>query len=387
LSGTLKYDRDVHYFYGFKGGLDDSLDQYTRELLRQRFQLIGVDLGLKNTKQTKADIDYSLNFKFNNFKRVAGDTVVKDASENYYRFDMGIGKTFQKIHSAHLDFNYQREDFQSTNDSVLNYFPILPNYQFRNKVAFLRLGVNVDVINKDVKLYPEIEASYKLIGDYLIPFAGFTGSTQPNTLKAIAAVNPFIGTLDSITSTENLEAYAGVKGSYGNNIVYNARLSYSQKTNLPFYIPDGDAPTHYSVLYYYEAKIIGFHAEVGYKQSERFNLLLSGETSSWDLDFNDEPLGIAKSKLTLSANYNIQNKIVFSADLFGQSGAYTIVPGDSLPSQRKGFMDVNFSTTYNYKENISFWFSLLNIAGVKERQWYNYPYYGFQAMAGVMLKF
>ena len=81
------------------------------------------------------------------------------------------------------------------------------------------------------------------------------------------------------------------------------------------------------------------------------------------------------------------NKIIFNVDVFGQTGAYTIIPGDSVSTQLKGVVDLNFSTTYNYKKNIAFWFSLNNITSAKEREWYNYPYYGFQALVGAILKF
>src|SRR6185295_8532275 len=157
---------------------------------------------------------------------------------------------------------------------------------------------------------------------------------------------------------------------------YNGRVSYSDQKNAPFYLPDVATPTHFIPFYYYEAKILGFHAEVGFRQSERLNLLLSGDAYSYDLDFNDQPWGIPKSKLGFAANYNLQNKIIFNASVLAESGAYTIIAGDTV--QRKGFVDLNFSTTYNYKTNIAFWVSLNNIASTKERQWYNYPYYGLQ---------
>ena len=386
LSGEVDYDRQVHYFYGFTPGFVDTFNAFNKDFLRQRFQNIGVNVGLKNAKQNLAGIDYNLDFNFHDFERKSGDTSVKNATENYYHFDFGFAKTIQKIHSVHLDFDFQQENLKSRFDTSINYFSILPNYQLHSKRAEVKAGVNVNVVNKEVKLYPELFASYKLIGDYLIPYIGFHGGSNPNTLQQITAVNPFIGNF-SILSSETNEVYLGVKGSYGNNITYNARVSYTDQKNAPFYLPDAEIPTHFSVLYYYEAKILGFHAEIGFRQSERLNLLLSGDASSYHLDFNDQPWGIPKSKLSFAVNYNLQDKIVFNANVFAESGAFTIMPFDSVAIQRKGFVDLNFSTTYNYKQNIAFWISLNNIASMKERQWYNYPYYGLQALAGVILKF
>lgn len=385
LSAEVNYDRQVHYFYGFTPGFVDTFNVFNKDFLRQRFQNIGVNVGLKNAKQNQAGIDYNLDFNFHDFERRSGDSSVKDASETYYRFDFRFAKTIQKIHSAHLDFDFQQENLKAGFDTSINYFSVLPNYQLHSKRMEVKAGLNVNVVNKEVKLYPEIFASYKLIGEYLIPYMGFHGGSNPNTVQQIMTVNPFIGNLDFITSSENKEVYLGVKGSYANNITYNARVSYLDQTNAPFYLPDTLTPTHFIPFYYYDAKILSFHAEVGFRLSERLNMLVSGDASSYDLDFNDQPWGIPKSKLGFAANYNLQNKIIFNASVFAESGAFTIIGGDTV--QRKGFVDLNFSTTYNYKTNIAFWVSLNNIASTKERQWYNYPYYGLQALAGVILKF
>jgi hypothetical protein len=137
----------------------------------------------------------------------------------------------------------------------------------------------------------------------------------------------------------------------------------------------------------YQANIINAHAEIGYRQSERINLGLSGDANYFDLDFEDQPLGIPNQSWTFTFNYNIQDKIFFQADIFAQSGAYTILPGDSTPIQLKGRVDANVSVTYNYRKNMSFWIALNNVTASKNTPWYNYPSYGFQAMAGVKMKF
>ena len=151
---------------------------------------------------------------------------------------------------------------------------------------------------------------------------------------------------------------------------------------MPIFIP-----AYYKVTYYYNVNIINVHAEVVFRQSERINLMLSGETNSYDMDFDDQPLGIPKSTLMASLNYNIQNKIFTQVDFFANSGAYTKLGTDSVSTQLKGRADANISVSYDYKRNIAFWLSLNNIFGANNSRWYNYPTYGFQAMAGVKLKF
>jgi len=400
LTGMLSYDRDVYHLYGFDTSNAEMIDSFSSEQLKQHFGDLEFSAGLKNTKETKADIDYDLRFGYHNFKNYFGANQDVIGNENYYLFNFEIGKTIQKIHSANLDFDFQREEYKSSVEDLssdTNYFSILPNYRLHSKKATLKLGVNVDVVNSDVQLFPEVEGSYKLLGDYLIPYGGYHGGTTPNTLKSIAGTNPYLVVLYGINnevfpafktaSSEIQQVFIGAKGSYGSNITYNARVSYTVYDNLPIYLPIGTVPTTYASGYYYEAKILGLHAEVGFRQSERLNFLLSGEANSYDMDFDDQPWGIPKNKAAITANYNIQNKIFLTADVFAQSGAYTIIPGDTVSTQLKGFADLNFSATYNYHENLAFWLAFNNLAAMKERQWYNYPYYGFRFMAGAVLKF
>lgn len=386
LSGGIGYDQDVYHFYGFDPAFTDTANQFSKDLLKNQFQNFSLNLGLGNTKPTKSEVDYDFQFRFHDLRRKPGSGMLDDLKEDYFRFDARLGKTIQKVHHANLDLGFERENFSSSMDTAIDYFSILPNYEYRKAKLFLKAGVNLEIVDGGFMVNPVAEGSYEVIGDYLIPYAGIFGGSSPNTLKEVSDVNPFIAYYAPATS-EVLEGYGGVKGSYGNNISYNARLSYGKQTNVPFYHTIGENPSLFTTYYYYEAMVLRFRMEVGYKQSERLNLLVSGETSSWDLDYDDEPIGIPKSKLSFSANYNIQNKIIFTGDLFLQSGAFAFNETDSVTTQMKGRIDVNLGATYNYKKNIGFWVSLNNITASKQREWYNYPTYGLVAMGGVLLKF
>jgi hypothetical protein len=91
--------------------------------------------------------------------------------------------------------------------------------------------------------------------------------------------------------------------------------------------------------------------------------------------------------LNFALNYNLQNKIFTELNLFAQTGAYTILPGDTTQVQLNGRVDANVKFTYNYKKNVAAWLALNNIFADTNSEWYNYPTYGFQVMAGVNLKF
>ncbi|HQV00861.1 MAG TPA: hypothetical protein PLO59_06845, partial [Bacteroidia bacterium] len=53
----------------------------------------------------------------------------------------------------------------------------------------------------------------------------------------------------------------------------------------------------------------------------------------------------------------------------------------------KPWADVNLSASYRYSKVLSFYVNLNNVAFVRYQQWYNYPAYRFNAMAGITYAF
>ncbi|MBA2421765.1 MAG: hypothetical protein H0V61_00875 [Chitinophagales bacterium] len=355
--------------------------------MKHTYNYLPVELGFRNTKILKGDWDYSINLKYHHLSNVTYTSTSLPAKENYINFNFDLHKEIEKIHSAHFEFILQnlhyRETLYDTSQSVLS---LIPYYKIVVEKLSLTLGMNLGFFDKEASFFPKLGAEYNLLGDYLIPYFGWEGGWKATTLHEITTVNPYLNNFQN-TFSKVSNIFLGLKGSYGNNISYNIKGGFGTYTNMPVYLPDAANPAYYNVIYYGNANIFKLHGELGYKQSERVNVVLSGETESYSLDYNDEPWGIPKSKLQLTFNYNIQNKILAQADFFANSGAYTILPGDSVSTQLNGRADVNLSVTYNYKKNLAFWIALNNVTGSKSSLWYNYPTYGFQAMAGVKLMF
>ncbi|MBA3647649.1 MAG: hypothetical protein H0W62_03715 [Chitinophagales bacterium] len=384
LGGKLTYDRDVYHFYGIKQG--DSSSQLSKDFLKQRFQNIGVALQFQNTQSNKQLFDYHFDFDFHYLEKAAALSSIPASNENYFHFGTDLHKKILTIHSANVKFDFEKEKFRSTSDTDLNYFSVIPYYQLNHTKGKITAGINLTFFNNTFTPFPYLEGEYKLIGDYLIPYAGWKGGRMLNTIESIRHINPFIGAA-SVADSKFNAPFIGLKGSYGNNLSYNIKASYQTKTNDPFFLPDAGSPTTYRISYYYQSKVINVHAELGFRESEHINFLLSGDANSYDLDFNDQPWGIPKSQLSFSTEYNLQNKIFATISIFGHTGTYTIVPEPRDTLQLKGRFDANLSVTYNYKNNVGFWIALNNITSSTVDLYYNYPTYKFQAMAGVNLKF
>jgi len=384
LWADVGYHHRKNYNYA-AASADSGAD--SKSLFKRTYDYLPISIGFQNTKLTKAGFNYNFEFDYHHFVSKPHNSWTSLLKEDFFDFNAGIQKTIAKIHSANVDFEYQKlwNNFAEHDTSQMVY-SIVPFYQLHHEKGNLILGINVSVFDKEVSFFPKVQGEYKLIGDYLIPYAGWLGRWEPSTMNQLTTINPYLGDFETNYSKIN-EGFAGIKGSYGNNISYNLKAGYQVRTNMPFYLPDSLMPSFYDVVYYYEAKIFNVHAEVGYRQSERVNILLMAETNSFDLDFEDQPWGIPKSMLDFTLNYNIQNKIFLQTDVFAKTGAYTILPGDSTSTQLKERIDANLSVNYQYKENIGFWLAFNNIFAAKSSTWYNYPTYGFQVLAGAQLKF
>lgn len=385
LSGSIGYDHRKNYNYA---EINSDTSDASKQSLKRRYNYLPVTLGFENTKKTKGDFNYRFNLSYHHFNAVPPDESLFEEKEDEFNFTAILQKQIRKIHSANLEFNYENLQNKGIGvfDTMQSVYSIVPYYQLRMEKLNITLGANISIFDKQVTLFPRIAGEYKLIGEYLVPYIAVEGGWKPVTMQELTTINPYLGEFTT-TMSKVYDAYIGFKGSYGNNISYNVRGGYQMHNNMAFFLPDTLNPAYYDVHYYYKANILNVHAELGYRESERINLVLSGEANSYDLDFNDQPWGIPKSRLDFTFNYNLQNKIFAQIDLFANSGAYTILPGDSASTQLKGRADVNLSLTYNYKKNIAFWFALNNITASKSTAWYNYPTYGFQAMAGVKLRF
>lgn len=385
LSASFGYDHRKNYNYAAATADTGSIE---KQSLKRTYNLIPVELAFANTKNAKDKMNYRFGFRYHHFDGLSDADYLSTEKEDYFNFNVSLQKPFRKIHaiSLELSFEHLQHKLVSVTDTAQSLLTVVPYYQLLWKNLMLQAGVNVSLLGKEVTFFPRIHAEYKLIGEYLIPYAGWEGGWHPVTLPELTTVNPYLGNCSpDFTKVNN--GYAGIKGSYGNFISYNVGAELRSQSNLPLYLPDSLNPAYYEVLYYYHADIINVHAEIGYRQSERISLLLSGETNIYDLDFDDEPWGLPKSKIDLAFNYNIQDKIVAKLDLFANSGAFTKMPSESVSTQLKGRADASISVSYDYKKNISCWLAFNNIFGANNTPWFNYPTYGFQAMAGVRLKF
>lgn len=379
---TLKADyfSTSRYFFGYDHS--DTLFDFKRKDLKQNFQNIGTAIDFANTKPTKNDWNYDFATDYYYYWSRTG------GNEWHIAPGLLLAKTVNKIHTGSLyiggDINQYNEDSVSSFNYIVH---VKPMYSIKQDKWSLHAGFDVAPTDSMVYFLPDIEAHYNLIGEYVVPFAGIKGEINKNNFKTLSTENPFLNRNQPIAYSSIIDLHGGIKGSVGNHLSFLIRIADRLVDHLALYNPDSNDVTHYDVSFAEDANVFNVHGELGYKESERLNILLGGDYNAYTLDFGSPAYGLPTQKISLKAEYNIQNKILINASVYAANKTHYRLPSDSVDNSLKGHIDVNLGLIYNYKKNFGAFLQFSNITASAYNRWFNYPGYGFGLMGGLILKF
>ena len=141
-----------------------------------------------------------------------------------------------------------KKNYLNTNTEPIKYgftnFGIVPSFVITENDWTLNVGAGIfyslDSKNNDNKflIYPQINASYKVVSDLMIFYAGAEGDLKQNTYLDFVAENPFVSPTLYITPTDKqYDVFAGLKGKLADNVSYNMRASYINERNKALSAP------------------------------------------------------------------------------------------------------------------------------------------------------
>jgi hypothetical protein len=94
-------------------------------------------------------------------------------------------------------------------------------------------------------------------------------------------------------------------------------------------------------------------------------------------------------ELALTASYNLWDKILINAAIFGY-GKYYVRQTDGAvfsAAKVKGFSDINLGLEYRYSKILSVFVNLNNLGFTRYYRWYNYPSERFNMLGGIKVSF
>jgi len=293
-----------------------------------------------------------------------------------------------------------------------------PNFQILQDDLTLNLGAEIvylstlkNIVNgvdfdsdSDFFIYPTVTASYKVVGDLMIAYAGAEGGLKQNSYRDFTNINPFVSPNLFIAPTDaQYDIYVGLKGKLSNAVSYNVRGSYLSEKNRALYLSNDYSEDIDNKNYVYgnsfnvvydNMKTISFFGELKADFSKNVAFGINGSFATYNNDLQEEAWNLPQIKLGTSLDVNITKKWFAGANVFfvgermdlqfdKSSGAI----GTDGMKTLDGYFDANLNLGYKHNERLTAFLKANNIANQAYEKWLNYPVQQFQLMLGASYKF
>ena len=369
----------------------------------------------------------------------AKDSFFKDATVQYKRFWDAYGSAENRFFvtpSLDIDVLGEKikvdfiadyvggtfeEDYFQTNEITYSHFNlgIQPSILYQTDDLSVQLGAGIFYSmgkmnnNSDNKffVYPQVKASYKVVGDLMIAYAGAEGTLQQNSYADFVDENPFVSPNLYISPTDQqYDIYVGLKGKLASTVAYNIRGSYMNEDNRAFFLNN---PVSYLVtdvatdngyaygnsfgLAYDRLQTISFFGELKADFSKNVRFGVNGSYFNYSTDL-EEAFNLPELKVGASLDVDITEKWYAGTNVFFvgerkdlvrfQDGSGGFPPPSSLEVVTlDSFFDINAHLGYRYSERLTGFLRLNNIANQNYQRWVNYQVQGFQFLVGASYKF
>ena len=365
-------------------------------------------------------------FKYNRFWDAYGSEENRFYIKPSLKFDVS-----DKAITANFTVDYQSTKFDKAFPDVDNpaatvfgsehsylTLGVNPNFQILQDDLTVNLGAEIvylstlkNIVNtvdsgsdSDFFVYPTVTASYKVVGDLMIAYAGAEGGLKQNSYRDFTNINPFVSPNLFIAPTDaQYDIYVGLKGKLSNAVSYNVRGSYLSEKNRALFLSNDYSENANNENYVYgnsfnvvydDMKTISFFGELKADFSKNVAFGINGSFATYSNDLQEEAWNLPQIKLGTSLDVNITKKWFAGANVFfvgermdfqldkssgaiGTSGARTL----------DGYFDANLNLGYKHNERLTAFLKANNIANQAYEKWLNYPVQQFQLMLGASYKF
>ena len=402
----LGLQHQLFNWYGLPEGMNFS-DEFVRDIDPQQnyySAFVGGNLELYDSFFEKASAKY----------RYFGDSF--SSSENHFKtdatFEVNIANELitTKLTADVLNGKFGREynspaqiDYNLMNFGITPSLVILRDDLTLNMGASFYYALDAEASNSSFYIYPQVSASYRMAGEYFIPYAGVEGSLDQNTYYQLAQENPYVSPTLNITPTDKpFDAYLGAKGKLSNSIAYNLRGSYISEFNKALFLKNmvnSSNPEAYSNgnsfgIVYDDVNTLSFFGEINIDIKRNFRLGMNATYFNYSSEFEAEAWNLPEFKASILADYQITEKWFAGANLFftgeRKDREESLVGGDALTSRTvtlDSFVDLNANVGYRFNDQLSIFARGNNLLNDSYQRWTNFPVQGIQVLAGATYKF
>lgn len=382
-TGKVSYMNSTQYLYGFQ---PSSLN-FSKDNLLQAFNTFGVEFGVENTVPTAAGLNYHPEIKAIYFSANA------KANETNLIVTTPFSKTFDKDFNLSMGLNANIASYNNTTNTRAlqfnnNVFFINPTIGVKKSNLTINLGVSPTWNKQQFSMLPNISAEAKIKASNISIELGWLGSYQVNSLRKLAGINPFIEMPNSnILNTKIIEQYLGFKGSAGNHLSFNARLSLLQLFDQPLFMNNNTDGKTFNVVYDQKIQAIKLHAEAGYREQEKFSVIGALNLFEYSSLTNyEKAYGLIPMEISGTFKWKMLKSVNVKAEAILRDGSAFL--SKSLQSSKLSpTADINLGADIKLLPKLSIWLQMNNLLNNTYQRWNQYNVLGFNVLGGVVYSF
>ena len=409
----LGYKNQVYNWYGLPTDFGGSLTPSDRDDLINGInpQHSYNNLYLGSRIDINEGVLKEASAKFNHFSDNFGSTENRFYVKPSFQFDINNTAIKTNVIVDYVGGSFEK-NYSNTNSIKYGFtnFGIAPSFAMQQDDWTFNLGVGVfysaDLENNDNKflVYPQINASYKVVGDLMIFYAGAEGNLEQNTYADFVSQNLYLSpTLNIKPTDKQYDVFAGLKGKLTNTVSYNLKASYVNEKDKALYKSNDYTETSTNENYafgnsmkvvYDDMKTISFYGELKADISDDVSIGVDGTFSSYTTDIQQEAWNLPSMKLNAKADFNITEKWYAGANVFfvGERKDQKLnsdlvnitIP---MPITLGSYFDVNAHVGFKYSDRLTAFLRANNITNKGYQKWLDYPVQGFQVVLGANYKF
>lgn len=327
------------------------------------------------------------------------DVPIQDEEINTEFYIDYIGGSFDRSFNGATDINYGNVTFG-----------LSPSYQLTQDDLTVNLGLRLVYLNdtefSDNKffIYPNIEATYRLVDEILIAYGGIKGQLQQNSYYDFATENPFVSPTLLITPTDQrYNGFIGLKGKLSNNVSYNVRGNYYAEENKALFKANNlinASNVEYQLgnsfgVVYDDINTFSIAGELNIDVNRNFTLGFKGEYFNYNTDTQAEAWNLPDVTGSIFMDVQISEKWFAGASAFyvgerkDQQGltATLVNPGPLTTFTLDSYFDANAHVGYKINDQLSVFAKVNNMLNQDYQRYLNFPVQGIQALAGATYQF
>ncbi len=378
---NIQIARRAFNYYGY----DHSAYDYSKSQTQQVFTSGMVTIKGHNTVANKWNLDYQPEATFSLYGDKSG------ASEQTVAFKAPVQKHFSEyiFGGLALEANFtqfQLKSFTRGNNLVA----ITPSLNLVKEGVTLNLGVAPTFTSPGTAyLLPKIYAAYSITDNRFTVFGGWEGRMEQNTYQRLSTMNPYMFNNYTMLNTKRMELYAGLKGTAGSHISFEGRVGYVSWEHLPVFLNDTLTDNkQFNVLYNNKVNALRIYGNFQYQLEQKLQLRFALDWYNYlNWTSNMDKLWHTPSLTTIAgAKYSPVKKLDITVDMMTRSRMFALDKGNNRQTVQP-YLDLNAGATYRLIDNVQLFMQVNNLFNNKYEQWYGYPVYGTNIVAGGLISF